>query len=147
MRGRLTGRTVCSYTEKNVSRLMSNADSKSALAPIIINRIAENIMSKQKFNLRIYRDFAMNTTNILVYYEKEDGTRRYAKPVVFEINDESQEPSAMVQPTVVFDTGYFDLAIDNDLPKSDKELLLKQKDSDKNYHIDNLNKIIEKIIK
>ena len=102
---------------------------------------------KESFKLRIYRDFATNTTNLLVYYEKESGNRRYAKPVVFEIEDVEQEPSMMIEPTVVFDTGYFDLAIDNDLPKSDSDLLLKQKGDDKNFHIDNLNQIIDKLIK
>ena len=103
-------------------------------------------MKKESFKLRIYRDFATNTTNLLVYYEKENGTRRYAKPVKFEIEDVERQPSMMIEPTVVFDTAHFDVAIEDDLPKSDSELLLKQKGDDKNFHIDNLNQIINKLI-
>lgn len=96
--------------------------------------------------MRITRCMATMDYNIYFYHENDRGVKSFAKPVEIVIeHKEENNYGMMIEPTIKINCDAFDFAIENDV-KTASDQLIKQKQTDKQEHIESLEEIIYRLI-
>lgn len=95
--------------------------------------------------MSIYKNQMTLQYDIALIYVKDNGKRYFAKPVKIEFEEDEKHPGTFCEPTFSVDCQVFDFAVEQMSELTSKQLL-DQKDKDKNKQIDQLERLINKLI-